>query len=110
MVRSELRLELYAYGIIAKKEPFYPQVAMQAIVTSILVKQQHWAIDIKGGDVYRLYLENTRRSIMQAYCMKCRAKREMKDAKAMTMKNGKPATQGTCPVCQEIESVENINY
>ncbi len=36
---------------------------------------------------------------MQAYCMKCRAKREMKDAKAITMKNGKPATQGVCPIC-----------
>jgi len=36
---------------------------------------------------------------MQAYCMKCKAKREMKDAKAITMKNGKPATQGTCPTC-----------
>jgi len=36
---------------------------------------------------------------MQAYCMKCRTKREMKDAKAITMKNGKPATQGVCPVC-----------
>ena len=37
--------------------------------------------------------------LMQAYCMKCRAKREMKDAKAITMKNGRPATQGVCPVC-----------
>ncbi len=36
---------------------------------------------------------------MQAYCMKCRTKREMKDAKAVIMKNGKPATQGVCPVC-----------
>jgi len=36
---------------------------------------------------------------MQAYCVKCRAKREMKDAKAITMKNGKPATQGVCPTC-----------
>jgi hypothetical protein len=36
---------------------------------------------------------------MQAYCVKCRSKREMKDAKAITMKNGKPATQGVCPVC-----------
>ena len=34
---------------------------------------------------------------MQAYCVKCRAKKEMKDAKAITMKNGKPATQGVCP-------------
>ena len=26
---------------------------------------------------------------MQAYCVKCRAKREMKDARAITMKNGR---------------------
>jgi hypothetical protein len=31
--------------------------------------------------------------------MKCRAKREMKNAKAITMKNGKPAYQGVCPTC-----------
>jgi len=31
---------------------------------------------------------------MQAYCVKCRAKREMKDPKSTTMKNGKPAIQG----------------
>ena len=36
---------------------------------------------------------------MQAYCLKCRTQREMKDAKEVTMKNGKPATQGSCPVC-----------
>ena len=36
---------------------------------------------------------------MQAYCVKCRTKREMKNAKSITMKNGKPATQGVCPVC-----------
>jgi Zn finger protein HypA/HybF involved in hydrogenase expression len=37
--------------------------------------------------------------MVQAYCVKCRAKREMKDPKNITMKNGKPATQGTCPKC-----------
>jgi len=36
---------------------------------------------------------------MQAYCMKCRVKREMKDPEAITMKNGKKAVQGKCPVC-----------
>ena len=36
---------------------------------------------------------------MQAYCVKCRAKKEMKDARSITMKNGKPATQGVCPTC-----------
>jgi PHP family Zn ribbon phosphoesterase len=37
--------------------------------------------------------------LMQAYCVKCRAKKEMKDAKAITMKNVKPAIQGVCPTC-----------
>ena len=37
---------------------------------------------------------------MQGYCVKCRDKREIKDAKAITMKNGRPATQGVCPVCK----------
>jgi|YelNatPaOPRAMG01_1025707.scaffolds.fasta_scaffold10082_4 Zn finger protein HypA/HybF involved in hydrogenase expression len=35
----------------------------------------------------------------EAYCVKCRTKREMKDEHQVTMKNGKPATQGVCPVC-----------
>jgi len=37
--------------------------------------------------------------LMEGYCMKCRTKRDMKDAKQITMKNGRPATQGSCPVC-----------
>jgi predicted GH43/DUF377 family glycosyl hydrolase len=34
-----------------------------------------------------------------AYCMKCRAKREMKNPRATTLKNGRPAIQGICPRC-----------
>lgn len=37
--------------------------------------------------------------MVQAYCVKCKAKREMKDAVAITLKNGKPAMKGKCPVC-----------
>jgi len=37
---------------------------------------------------------------MQAYCFKCRAKREIQGPKAVTLKNKRPATQGTCPVCR----------
>jgi hypothetical protein len=33
-----------------------------------------------------------------AYCMKCREKREF-EGQVVTMKNGRPAAQGTCPVC-----------
>jgi hypothetical protein len=36
---------------------------------------------------------------MEAYCVKCKGKKDMKEAKAVTMKNGKPATQGICPDC-----------
>ena len=41
-----------------------------------------------------------RRQLMtMGYCVKCKASREIKDAKQITMKNGRPATQGSCPVC-----------
>jgi len=36
---------------------------------------------------------------MQGYCVKCRAKREMRMTKNIIMKNRKPAVQGICPVC-----------
>ena len=36
---------------------------------------------------------------MQGYCVKCRTRRDIQGAKAITMKNGRPATQGTCPTC-----------
>jgi len=36
---------------------------------------------------------------MEAYCVKCKSKKEMKSDKAITMKNGKPATKGVCPTC-----------
>jgi hypothetical protein len=34
-----------------------------------------------------------------AYCTKCRTKREIKDAKEVTTANGRHALQGACPVC-----------
>ena len=37
--------------------------------------------------------------MVEAYCVKCKAKRQMNDPKEITMKNGKKATQGVCPVC-----------
>ena len=33
------------------------------------------------------------------YCVKCKAPREIGDPQQITMKNGRPATQGRCPVC-----------
>jgi hypothetical protein len=35
----------------------------------------------------------------EAYCVKCKAKREMSNAKEVTMKNGRKAMKGQCPKC-----------
>lgn len=34
-----------------------------------------------------------------AYCVKCKAKNEMKDSKEVQMKNGRPAMKGSCSKC-----------
>jgi hypothetical protein len=33
------------------------------------------------------------------YCLKCKVQREIKDPQPITMKNGRPAIEGTCQVC-----------
>ncbi len=35
----------------------------------------------------------------EAYCVKDKKKVEVQNAQKITMKNGKPAIQGTCPIC-----------
>lgn len=35
----------------------------------------------------------------QAYCVKCKAKTEVKDGEKVTMKNGRPAMKGSCSKC-----------
>jgi RNase P subunit RPR2 len=54
-----------------------------------------------GTDRVRTTVEEVGSSMAakEGYCVKCKAKREMKDPVAITMKNGRPATQGTCPSC-----------
>lgn len=37
--------------------------------------------------------------MVEAYCVKCKAKKEMKDAQEVTMKNGRKAMKGKCPDC-----------
>ncbi len=36
---------------------------------------------------------------MEAYCVKCKAKKEIKDPQKVKMKNGRPAMKGRCPDC-----------
>ena len=36
---------------------------------------------------------------MEAYCMKCKAKKEIKGPKPTKLSNGRDATTGTCSTC-----------
>lgn len=36
---------------------------------------------------------------IEAYCVKCKKKRVMVNAKKVTMKNGRNAHKGSCPKC-----------
>jgi NAD-dependent SIR2 family protein deacetylase len=38
-------------------------------------------------------------TLVKAYCVKCKKSVEMKDPKKVKLKNGKPATKGSCPKC-----------
>jgi NAD-dependent SIR2 family protein deacetylase len=35
----------------------------------------------------------------EAYCVKCKAKKEIQEANEVTMKNGRKAIKGKCPDC-----------
>lgn len=50
----------------------------------------------RGDDLHR---KGDPSMATEAYCVKCREKREIKDPQEVTMKNGRPALKGTCPVC-----------
>ncbi len=36
---------------------------------------------------------------MEGYCVKCKTKREISNGGEVTMKNGRKAMKGNCPVC-----------
>jgi len=45
------------------------------------------------------FIINKEGAMAQGYCVKCKAKKEMKDAKEVVMKNKRKAMKGKCPVC-----------
>ena len=56
-----------------------------------------------GKGVFYPYISNQVTMAVDAYCVKCRAKREMKDAKEVAMKGRgtteRRAMKGVCSVC-----------
>jgi hypothetical protein len=43
--------------------------------------------------------ESEKETPMEAYCFKCRSKREIAAPQRVTLKNGNPAVTGKCPEC-----------
>jgi hypothetical protein len=54
-----------------------------------------WYVGIQG-DISRLAVKGF---AQEAYCMKCRSKKRIRNPKFFTLKNGKTAVQGVCPDC-----------
>ena len=40
-----------------------------------------------------------KKNMSTAYCVKCKAKKEVSNPEQITMKNGRKALKGTCPDC-----------
>ena len=46
-----------------------------------------------------LFTKPTKGGDMEAYCVKCKTKKEMENPQKVTLKNGKKAIKGICPDC-----------
>jgi len=77
---------------LSRGNPSWPR-EYAAGVSPALVASERWRV---GG--FLKFLEDSHVAA-EAYCVKCKTKREISDAVQITMKNGRPATEGKCPVC-----------
>jgi len=74
--------------------------AERAAATGVVVRWPRGRPKVKRAYMRRKpLLLSERRSDMEAYCVKCRDRRELRDPKPITLANGRPGVQGTCPVC-----------
>ena len=65
-----------------------------------LIKQSNQQIYCLNLFCLNLYYKSlTKLKQMEGYCVKCKAKREIKSANEVTMKNGRKAMKGECPSC-----------
>ena len=72
----------------------FPVAALRLKAYSLSMRPFSTAVWYGADSHHRLEL-----TVATGYCMKCKAQREIKNAKQITMKNGRPATEGACPVC-----------
>jgi hypothetical protein len=80
------------FGNISSSEHNFPQFVLDKLhrVVQIIAVASWLRIQKEGGGV---------KMAVTGYCVKCKAKQEMLTPEKITMKNGRPATKGTCPKC-----------
>ena len=63
------------------------------------LKKQNKKLDKIEKKLNRKSTKTTESDSIEAYCVRCKTKRKIKDPKETTMKNGRAAVRGTCSVC-----------
>ena len=57
------------------------------------------AVVLRRVPCHNVELKPNTMPAVEGYCVKCKSKRDMKDAKEVEMANGRKAMKGTCSVC-----------
>lgn len=68
------------------------------MLASVRRAWDHRAYEVASRRPRRLWGKEAVVAKYEAYCVKCRAKREFEGTE-VTLKNGRRAAQGQCPVC-----------
>ncbi len=82
---------LNLHRVIPVDNPFTPPITTARNLPPIL------ALDKPGILPIKTTVEMA--AAVEAYCVKCKAKRNMKEANEVTMANGRKAMKGKCPEC-----------
>lgn len=88
-------------GRPSKKEKRAQAQAEQAAVQAARPKRPRGRPKTKRSYTRHVpFVLSERKTDGEAYCVKCRDRREMEDPRLVTLPNGRPALQGTCSCCQ----------
>ena len=72
---------------------------MRRVVDNLRAEVMRWPVRTDTLPSRSTTIPEAMAAAVEAYCVKCKAKREMKDAKQVEMANGRKAMKGTCPKC-----------
>jgi len=72
---------------------------MRIIVQDGKVVYENSSVEMIGAHLDIMSLNKKEAVMAQGRCMKCKKQVEIKNGVEVTMKNGRPAMKGECPIC-----------